>query len=366
VKKNSTIKDIAKAVGVSPAAVSLALNDGPRISQVTRERIAKVAAKLHYRPNYVARTLVGSRSNTLGLVITTILNPFYPELAKGIEDKAVELGYSIMICSTNYDSRHQGYLVDTLRSKGADGIIFSSVESEDANVAALLEDDFPFVLVNRKTMTAALESKIDYVVMDNVAGGFMAVEHLYRLGHRRIGIIAGALNTSTALQRTRGARQALSEFGLAVDPHLIAECAFSKEEAYAAAGRQLSMAKPPTAFFAENDYMALGVRQAILDVGLEIPEDIALVGFDDIEAGGIAGVELTTVSQKKYEMGGRAAQILIERIEQKTHSPQQVVLQPELVIRASCGFRNKPYKTRRPGQGPNRRARLQTLERVTK
>jgi DNA-binding LacI/PurR family transcriptional regulator len=126
------------------------------------------------------------------------------------------------------------------------------------------------------------------------------------------------------------------------------------------------MAKPPTAFFAENDYMALGVRQAILDVGLEIPEDIALVGFDDIEAGGIAGVELTTVSQKKYEMGGRAAQILIERIEQKTHSPQQVVLQPELVIRASCGFRNKPYKTRRPGQGPNRRARLQTLERVTK
>jgi LacI family transcriptional regulator len=350
VKKNPTIKDIAKAVGVSPAAVSLALNDGPRISQATRERIAEVAAKLHYRPNYVARSLVGSRSNTLGLVITTILNPFYPELAKGIEDKAVGLGYSIMLCSTNYDSRQQRYVVETLRSKGVDGIIFSSVESDDANIVSLLEDGFPFVLVNRKTLKPSLESKIDYVVMDNVAGGFLVVQHLYRLGHRRIGIITGSLTTSTAVQRTKGAKQALLACGLAVDPHLIVECGFSKEKAHTATCRLLSLAKRPTAIFAENDYMAFGVREAILDAGLRIPDDVALVGFDDIEASGLPGVELSTVTQKKYEMGGLAAQILIERIEGKTHSPQQVVLQPELVVRASCGFCNHPYKTTRPNQ----------------
>lgn len=338
--KRPTIKDIAKIAKVTPTAVSMALNNSPRISEKTKKKILRIAKQLNYRTNYVARSLVIRRTHTFGLVITTIMNPFYPELAKGIEDKARELGYNVILCSTDYDLKSEKYYIDILRSKGVDGIIFSTVEVNDSNIKPLIKDNFPFVLVNRRIHNRLLNKKIDYIVLNNFLGGYMAMEHLYKLGRRRIGIIAGAFNVSTAIERTEGARKFLKDCGLKIDPELIVECRFSKELAYHATKRFLSMNKSPTAIFAENDFMALGVREAILDTGLKIPEDIALVGFDDIAVAALRGVEITTISQKKYEMGSLAVKILIDKIEKKPPPMvSQIVLEPEIIVRNSCGYR---------------------------
>lgn len=345
VKKKPTIKDIAKMAKVSPTAVSMVLNDRPRIGEGTRKRILRIAKGLHYQPNFVARSLVMKRSHTLGVIITTILNPFYPELARGIEDRALELGYNIILYSTHYDLKLEKYYIDMLRSKGVDGIIFSSVEVNDPNIKTLIDDRFPFILVNRRIHNRFLERKVDYIVLDNISGGYMAMEHLYELGHRRIGIIAGGLNISTAVERTEGARNLLRDYGLRDDPKLMMECHFSKELAYQATKKFLSMKSLPTAIFAENDYMALGSREAILEAGLRIPEDMALVGFDDIITSALRGVEMTTVSQKKYEMGSLAVKILIDKIQNGAPSMvHQTILEPELIIRKSCGYRLCGYR----------------------
>ncbi|MHB8770266.1 MAG: LacI family DNA-binding transcriptional regulator [Syntrophales bacterium] len=341
-KKQSTIIDIAKLAGVSATTVSMALKHHPRISQQTRDRIEAIAEELHYYPNYVARSLVSKKSKTLGLIITSILNPFYPELAKGIEDKAMALGYNIILCSTNYNRRLQKPFVDLLRSKGVDGIILTSVEINDPDIAPLLDDNFPLVLVNRRVMNHTLEKKIDYVVLDNVSGGYMAMQHLQKLGHRRIAIIAGSFDISTAVERTEGARKAMSDSGLTIEPGLIVECSFSKEKAYEATRKLLTHGSSrPTAIFAQNDYMALGAREAVFDTGLRIPEDVALVGFDDIVASSLRGIELTTISQQKYEMGTAAVEILRNRIEDSTAAARQICLPPAIVIRKSCGYYNK-------------------------
>ena len=349
IHQKPTIKDIARVARVSPTAVSMALNDRPRISPETRKRILRIAKELNYQPNFVARSLVMKRSHTLGVIITTIMNPFYPELAKGIEDKALELGYTIILCSTNYDLKLERYYINVLRSKGVDGIIFSSVEVDDPNIKPLIDERFPFILVNRRIHNRFLDRKVDYIVLDNVSGGYMAMEHLYRLGHRRIGIIAGGMNISTAVERTEGAKKLLKDCGLKFDPNLMVESQFSKESAYSATKKFLSMEPPLTAIFAENDYMALGCREAILDAGLKIPEEMALVGFDDIVAAALKGIEITTVSQKKYEMGSLAVKILIDKIKNGTPPMvNQTILEPELIIRSSCGYRLYGYQSHKP------------------
>lgn len=344
--KNPTIKDIARKAKVSPTAVSMALNERPRLGEETRKKILRIAKELNYQPNYVARSLVSKKSHTLGLIITTIMNPFYPELAKGIEDKATELGYNIILSSTNYDLKLEKYYINILRSKGVDGIIFSSVEANDPNIKPLIEEHYPFILVNRRIRNRLIDKKIDYIVLDNFSGGYKAMEHLYKLGHRRIGIIAGSLTTSTAIERTEGAKKLLKDYGQKFDSDLLMECNFSKELAYHATKKFLSMKSPPTAIFTENDYMALAVREAIMEAGLKIPENMALVGFDDICAAGLRGVEMTTISQKKYEMGALAVKILIDKIKNSTiPMSNQIILEPELIIRTSCGYRLRGYQS---------------------
>jgi DNA-binding LacI/PurR family transcriptional regulator len=339
--RRPTIKDIATLAGVTPTTVSLALNGNPRISIETRDRISKIAKQLRYVPNYMARGLVGSQSKTLGLVITSMLNPFYPELSKGIEDKALELGYTVILCSTTHDHGLQGRYIDLLRSRGVDGVVFASVEVNDPDIKPLLDDGFPFVLVNRKLGNRRLDRKTDWVVLDNFAGGYMAMQHLLRLGHRRIAVITGPMTVSTALERTKGARQAMVDAGLPLDPALVVQCDFSTERAYEETRKLLARPSRPTAMFSQTDHMALGVREAVYEAGLRIPEDVALVGFDNIAAGALHGVELTTISQKIYEMGTMAIDLLCKRIGKPSAPTSQVVLEPEIVIRRSCGYRQE-------------------------
>ncbi len=340
-----TIKDIARIAGVSHTTVSRALNDRSRIRDETKEKIVSIAKELNYRPNFMARGLVMKRTKTLGLVITTIANPFYTELAQGIEATAHRLGYNIILCSTHSDLKTENLDIDMLRSKGVDGILFTSAHMDDPNIVQLAKEGFPIVLVNRRTYNPTVKENVDYVGIDNVNGGFLAVEHLVRLGHRRIGIIGGSSESSVGFERLQGGKKALSAYGLEGGDDYFLEGDFLKESGYRGGMKFIKMAEPPTSVFATNDYMALGVYQAVCEGGLKVPEDIAIVGFNDIEFTAMRGIELTTIGQKKYEMGALSVETLVDKIEgKKTGPPEEIILKPELIIRKTCGFHLGGYK----------------------
>jgi LacI family transcriptional regulator len=345
-KKKVTIKDIARMANVSHTTVSRALNNKSRIRNETKEKILSIARELNYQPNFIARSLVMKRTKTLGLVITTIANPFYTELAQGIETTARGLGYNIILCSTNYDLSIEKQHIDILRSKGVDGIIFTSAHIGDPNIIKLAEEGFPIVLVNRRTYEPVVKEKVDYVGVDNILGGFLAVKHLIKLGHQRIGVIGGSSESSVGFERVEGGKKALAAYGLEAMDNYFLEGDFLKESGYQGGKRFLKMADPPTAIFATNDYMALGAYQAILDEGLRVPEDIAIIGFNDIEFTAMKGIELTTIGQKKYEMGALAVKTLVEKIEGGEIKPstKEIILKPELIIRRTCGFHLKGYQ----------------------
>ena len=345
-EKKITIKDIARMANVSHTTVSRALNNKSRIRNETKEKILSMARTLNYQPNFIARSLVMKRTKTLGLVITTIANPFYTELALGIEATARGLGYNIILCFTHSDLSIEKQYVDMLRSKGVDGIIFTSAHMEDPNIIELAEEGFPIILVNRRTYHPLVKEKVDYVGVDNILGGFLAVEHLIRLGHQRIGMIGGSSESSVGLERLEGGKNALVAYNLDQRDDYFFEGDFLKESGYQGGKRFLKMAEPPTAIFATNDYMALGAYQAIVEEGLRIPEDIALIGFNDIEFTAMKGIELTTIGQKKYEMGALAVKILVEKIEggESEPSTKEILLKPELIIRKTCGFYLKGYQ----------------------
>jgi LacI family transcriptional regulator len=338
--RNITIKDIARIANVSHTTVSRALNNKSRIKNETKDKILAIASELNYQPNFIARSLVMKKTKTLGLVITNIANPFYTELAQGIEATVRGLGYNIIFCSTHSDLSTEKHYIDMLRSKGVDGIIFSSAHMDDPNILVLAEEAFPIVLVNRRTYHPIVREKVDYVGIDNILGGFLAVEHLIRLGHQRIGIIGGSSESSVGFERLEGGKRALSTYGLETMGGYFLEGDFLKGSGYRGGKEFLKMAEPPTAIFATNDYMALGTYQAIVEEGQKVPENIALIGFNDIEFTAIKGVELTTIGQKKYEMGALAVKILVEKIEggESKPSTKEIFLKPELIIRKTCGF----------------------------
>ncbi len=330
---------------VSHTTVSRALNNKSRIKDETKGKILAIANELNYRPNFIARSLVMKETKTLGLVITTMANPFYSELSQGIETTAIGLGYNIILCSTNYDLLTEKQYIDMLRSKGVDGIIFSSAHMDDPNILTLAEEAFPIVLVNRRTYHPAVRERVDYVGVDNILGGFLAVEHLIKLGHQRIGVIGGSSESSVGFERLEGGKKALATYGLEMAGDYFIEGDFLKSSGYRGGKEFLKMAEPPTAIFATNDYMALGTFEAILEEGQRVPEDIALIGFNDIEFTSMKGIELTTIGQKKYEMGALAVKTLVERIEGgKAGAPKEMILEPELIIRKTCGFHSKGYQ----------------------
>jgi LacI family transcriptional regulator len=344
--RKTTIKDIARMANVSHTTVSRALNNKSRIKNETKDKILAIASELNYRPNFIARSLVMKKTKTLGLVITNIANPFYTELAQGIEATVRGLGYNIIFCSTHSDLSTEKHYIDMLRSKGVDGIIFSSAHMDDPNILVLAEEAFPIVLVNRRTYHPIVREKVDYVGIDNILGGFLAVEHLIRLGHQRIGIIGGSSESSVGFERLEGGKRALSIYGLEAMGDYFLEGDFLKGSGYRGGKEFLKMAEPPTAIFATNDYMALGTYQAIVEEGQKVPENIALIGFNDIEFTAIKGVELTTIGQKKYEMGALAVKILVEKIEggESKPSTKEIFLKPELIIRKTCGFHLGGYQ----------------------
>jgi LacI family transcriptional regulator len=334
-----TIKQIAKLCNVSTGTVSRVINQRPGVSPETIKRVKGIIRRYKYRPNVVARSLATKRSNSIGVLLADITNPFYAELVEVIEREARKAQYVTIFFSTHSDQKLQKRGIDFLRANRVDGIVFASVLLHDPDVERLAGEGFPFVLVNRR-----LEDDIaDYVVEDNVLGGYKATEHLHKLGHRRIGIINGPISLSTGLERFEGYRRALRDNGLAVERELIKVGDFRKGSGYEAMLKFLEMPKRPSAVFATNDYMAMGAFEAILDKGLGVPEHIALVGYDDFEWASFGRIRLTTIRGNKSEMGRQGIRLLMGKINQlgseRGTPPSHVLLEPQLIIRDTCGYR---------------------------
>lgn len=346
--KKITIKDIARIAHVSPATVSLVLNDKPGVGSETRYRILRAAGELNYQPNLVARSLVTRHSAAVAMIITNTRNPIFPEIAEGVVEVLRARGYSLSLVATFDDEEIEAKELANLRARGVDGVIISSALVHSASIRRLVASGFPVVSVLRRVYDCA---ELDYVIVDNVQGGYVAIEHLIGLGHTRIAVIKGPTNTSTGIERFEGAVTALREHGVPLPENLIFAGDFFKQCGYIGAHHFLGLpqAQRPTAIYACNDEMAMGAFEAILDAGFRIPEDIALVGFNNVEATGLRTIEFTTIDQQPHEMGRLAALRLLEKLQ--ADQPLDIyrkVLDAKLIVRRSCGFRLAEKGTSRP------------------
>jgi LacI family transcriptional regulator len=338
--KDPTLRDVAKMAGVSHTAVSLALDEAKssRLSPETRQRILAIAEKLKYRPDPVARSLATKETRTLGLVVTTLVNPFYAEIAQDIIERAKEIGYGVSTCSACGGVEEERRSVEGFLNRGVDGLILCSALRRDPVVDELIEIGRPFVLAMRNVDRGPGDPPVSYVGLDNCRGAFLAADHLLGLGHERIGFIAGPETTSTGYDRKIGALAAMKQRGLSPDPSLIHTGDFTRSSGYELGRKLLNSSRPPTAIFAMNDWMAIGALEAMVEAGVKVPQEMAIVGFDDIDVAGLKTIDLTTVSQKKATMGRLAVDHLIEIINGESDQLiRSVILEPVLVIRRTCG-----------------------------
>jgi DNA-binding LacI/PurR family transcriptional regulator len=331
----TTIKDIARVANLSPSTISRALNNHPRISTKTKEDILKLSKKMCYTPNLFARGLVKKKTYLIGLLVYDFCNPFYAELTRSIQDTAKEFGYWVIQASTDDEQEKADSLINSMINLGVEGIIFASCTLHDRSVERLIDDRFPVVLLNRKLK----RDRGDYVVLDNTYGAYLIVNHLIQLGYKRIGMIGGPRNVSTSADRYRGYTKALREKGLEIDEDLIRHGFFSQETGFKFTKMMMGLLNPPEAIFCGDDYIALGSMKAMGELGLRVPDDVALVGFDDSEISSHPLIQLTTVSQNVQEMGRLGAKIMVEQIEGKLKKSQKILLEPHLIIRQSCGYK---------------------------
>ncbi len=330
-----TIRKVAQAAGVSPTTVSHVINQTRFVSETVRARVLSAIEDLGYQPNILARSLRRGETRTIGLVLPDSANPFFAKIGRGIEASAFDLGYSVVLCNSEGTLRREQHYTDVLTKKQVDGIVFVAAGDHANSLSVLLDRGVPFVLIDRDLP----QVNADAVLSDNHQGGHLATRHLLALGHRRIACIAGPSNVTPSADRVTGYRQALTEAALPIEEGLTFQGDFHPESGRAAALKLLGQPNPPTAIFACNDLMAIGVIRAAAELARRIPEDLALVGFDDIELATFTEPPLTTVRQPTTEMGRRAVQLLIDRIGRRELPSRREIFPTTLIIRSSCGGR---------------------------
>ncbi|MBC7321261.1 substrate-binding domain-containing protein [bacterium] len=335
-----TIYDVAKRAGVSAMTVSRVINGKKDVKPETREKVLKAIEELGYVPNSLARSFVLQKTKTIGLVITDITNPFFTTLARGVEDTAMKNQFSVIFCNTDEDPEKEVLYLELLARKRVDGVILASASGKRTPLKSILLRNIPVVLIDREVDGLG---DLDIVKGDSIYGAYLLTKHLIDLGHKRIGIIVGSKNISTAEDRVEGYKKALIESGITIDEELIRFAKYSREDGYRVTKELLNLENPPTAIFGGNNFIAVGAMMAIRDCGLRVPEDIALVSFDDIESLSQVYPFFTVVTQPAYSMGVIAAELLIRRIEDKdrVRERRRVILQPELIIRESAGEKLK-------------------------
>jgi len=352
----ATLRDVAAAARVHPATASRALNPETRllVSEETAQRVTAAAAKLGYRPNPVARSLRTRRSHTVGVLIPDLNNPLFPPVVRGLEDKLAGAGYVALIGNTDADASRERLIFEQMRARHVDGFALATVTLHDRLLAEAAAADVPVVLMNRLSQDYSFSS----VSVDNEQGARMAVTHLARLGHTRIAHIAGPQEASTGMSRLRGFRDGMAAHQLQVSEDLIVYASRYTVEEGSRCCRELLARQPGfTAVSAANDMLAVGCYAALDEVALQCPDDISVIGFNDMPFIDRLRPPLTTVRFPHYQLGTEAAQLLLERIAERESPVKIMYLAPELVVRGStaepAGYATQaePGETGEPAPG---------------
>jgi LacI family transcriptional regulator len=323
-----SMKELAKLACVDVSTVSRALSDSPKVKPETKEAIKKLAEQHRYVPDDLARGLVGKQTFTIGVIIPEFINTFYAEMIEGMEKVLSEKGYTILFGKSGFSLRSEIEYFNTFLRKRVDGVIACSISGEFLKHTRKMNRSLPLVLAD----TYATDTEFDIVTIDNAYGVQCVIDHLVQLGHKNIGFIGDKIITG---ERLNAYRKALSYVGISTGEKYIkigSEC--YEQGGYLRMHELLAMAVRPTAVFAATDNMAIGAMHAAFEVGLQIPEDVSVVGFDDIMVSSYMEVPLTTVIQPKFEIGRISATLLLNRIADKSSKfKQQIILKPEMVIR---------------------------------
>ena len=327
-----TLKELARQAGVHASTVSRIVNDDPglRVSSETRARVKKLLTRTGYRPDGMARGLKLRQSFVLGVLIPDVLNPLFAAIFRGVEDAALEQGYTVILSSTDGQPARERDILLALLARRIDGMVVASASLRDPSVRWLRQQSVPHVLVNRYS-----DQKDAFVGTDDEAGARLATEHLVSLGHRRIGHLAGSERISTAVLRRRGYLAALKEAGIAPDATLIVEAGVISGGGVRATRRLLDLRKPPTAVVAVNDVAAIGAYDAVEQAGLKVPGDLAITGYNDVPMAARLRPGLTTIRVPAIEFGRESARLLLDQIGTGTLRPKRIVLPPDLVVRGS-------------------------------
>ncbi len=323
-----TIKDIAKELNVSYSAVSRALNAKPGVSEKTRKRILATADKMGYQPNYLARGLVNKVSNTLGVIIPDILNPFFAEITKGIMETANNFGYDILLCVTGWEGKKEKEYIKTLQEKRVDGIILKS--SKDKKNERFEDIKVPYILLE----SWPTNSKCSYIEVDNEKGGYMAATHLLDCGYENIAFIGGKKESYSNRQRLEGFQRAFKERHKNSDNFSVFFGNFGMSSGYELARKLFNSRDKVDAIFAGNDIIALGVLQCANELGIKIPDELGVIGFDNISYARLPQIQLTTIHQPKYALGKIVLETLIDEIRAKEQRIiKRITLEPDLIVR---------------------------------
>ncbi|HCG5623377.1 TPA: substrate-binding domain-containing protein [Vibrio parahaemolyticus] len=334
----ATMKDIAKLAGVSTSTVSHVINKTRFVSEEISERVNNAAKELnYYAPSALARSLKVNRTKTIGMLVTTSTNPFFGEVVKGVERSCYHKGYSLILCNTEGDNERMRQSINTLLQKRVDGLILmcSSLEGERIDVFERYPD-IPVVVMDWGPMLFTSDK-----IQDNsLRGGYLAAKYLIDCGHTEIGCITGPLIKHQAQMRYEGYKRAMNEAGLEFNANWIIESDFECEGGYQAFKKMAERGTLPSSIFVSNDMMAMGVINAANELGIKVPDDLSIIGYDDIHIAKFMSPSLTTIHQPKYRLGQAAVETLVRRLNDKSNEAQVVQLEPTLVVRNSVKLLN--------------------------
>jgi LacI family transcriptional regulator len=326
-----TIRDVARTAGVSPATVSRVLNTSYTVSPDLTERVLAAVRALDYRPNSQARSLRTRATTVLGVIISDITNPFFTAMVRGVEDAASEAGYSVVLANADEKLRKEQRYLEVAAAEQMAGVLLSPASATETRIDVLTERDIPVVTIDRRLKSA----NVDWVMVDNHEAAKAATLHLIEQGCRRIGFIAGRLDATTGADRLAGYKAGIKAAGLPVRRELIVGGDFRIEGGREATGRLLTLPQRPDGLFVSNNLMTIGAVDALDVAGVRFPEDIALVGFDDMMPALSLRSQITAVGQPTYEIGRQATELLLRRVARERFPERHITLPAELRIRQS-------------------------------
>lgn len=329
-----TIREVAERAGVSTMTVSRVLNESQKVQPETRQKVEQAIKELGYVPNALARGLSSQKTGVLALIVPDVANPFFTKLVRGAENVAWQNGYRTLLCNTENDlQREKAYIEDMVTQRIEGALVSPTSDHSRRHLSMLEKHEVPVVMIDRSVEGV----QYDLVEGDNLGGARRLVEHLIGLGHRRIAMVGGPLDISTSRDRLKGYRQALEAAGIAYEPELVIQTNVDQRGGYQAVKQLLQLKPRPQAVFSVNNLVAVGIVQGVREAGLNVPKDLALVCFDDIEHASIICPFLTVMAQPAESFGTLALQLLLERISGRSLERRHVVLSTELIIRESCG-----------------------------